>query len=143
VIDDDQLLSARQIAVLFGHLLARPEVPHGLSGALGGRYHQRCEMEVDSLYNLYAVTSGHLRRYQELARALELSCGISHDDIEYAADDLLISHAGAGLPRIHDAGFVLRCRTGQLPGVATFKEQDFDARRQRVAAAIASLAPRR
>lgn len=140
IIDDDQLLTPRQISVLFRHLQAQPDVPHGLTGALRGIYQERRDMSVDALYNLYAVTRAHLHRYEALAHELETTYGIPHADIEYVADDVLISHAGTGQPRIHDAGFILRCRTGNAPGVATFKEQDFDARRRRVEAAVLAIA---
>ncbi len=139
IIDDDQLLAPWQISRLFRHLIARPDVPHGLTGALGGMYKVRCDMDVDALYNLYAVTKAHLHRYEALAHALETVHGIPSNDIEYVADDVLISHAGTGRPRIHDAGFLLRCHTGNTPGVATFKEQDFDARRRRVEAAVRAV----
>jgi hypothetical protein len=140
IIDDDQLLTRSQISVLFRHLRAQPDVPHGLTGALRGIYHERRDMSVDALYNLYAVTRAHLHRYEALARELETTYAIPPADIEYVADDVLISHAGTGQPCIHDAGFILRCGTGNTPGVATFKEQDFDARRRRVEAAVLAIA---
>lgn len=140
IIDDDQLLGPWQISILFRHLIARPDVPHGLTGALRGIYKTRCDMDVDALYNLYAVTKAHLHRYEALAHALETTHGIPATDIEYFADDVLISHAGTGRPRIHDAGFILRCHTGKAPGIATFKEDSFDARRRRVEAALVAIA---
>ncbi|MEQ1731524.1 MAG: glycosyltransferase family A protein [Vicinamibacterales bacterium] len=136
VIDDDQLLNASQLARLFRALVADPEVPHGLCGERHGQYLERRAAEVDVLYNVYAVTRAHVDAFHARARELQASRHIRADEIEYFADDIIVSRCGNGLARIHDAGFVLRCRTGNQPGVAIFKEAGFADVRARVSAAL-------
>lgn len=139
VVDDDQLLSSRQITALFSWLLADPAVPHGLCGGqTGGRQFERSEREVDVLYNVYAVTRRHVAAFHALAAEL-IARGVAPRDLEYRCDDLVISRCGPGRARIHDAGFVLRCRTGAAEGVAIFKEAGFHEIRAQVEQAIASL----
>lgn len=140
VIDDDQLIAPSQVGRLFEALVAQPEVPHGLCGGRGGgQYLERCEDDVEVLYNVYAVTRAHVARFHDVSRALVATGGITPEEIEYACDDLVISRAGAGPARIHDAGFVLRCRTGGATGVAIFREDGFHDRRARVDAALRAL----
>ncbi len=139
VIDDDQLLYPSQIARLFRELVAAPAVPHGLCGEVRGRCVDRQELEVEVLYNVYAVTRAHVETFHARTRALLASGQVVNDDIEYFSDDIVVSQSGNGKARIHDTGFILRCRTGNLTGVATFKEAGFSDARTRVAAALADL----
>lgn len=141
VIDDDQLLTPQQITALASALVADPSMPHGLcGGSVEGTYLERCEAEVDVLYNVYAVTREHVAMFHRLAGQLTSSGQVAPNEIEYSCDDLLISRTGDGRARIHDAGFVLRCRTGGMPGVAIFREEGFDALRARVDGALTAHA---
>lgn len=140
VIDDDQLIAPAQVASLFAALVADPAVPHGLCGGRsGGVYLERCEADVDVLYNVYAVTRTHVATFHRLAQHLIETGGVTPDEIEYSCDDLVISRSGSGPARIHDAGFLLRCRTGGKAGVAIFREDGFHERRAKVEAALAAV----
>ena len=74
------------------------------------------------------------------AQRLGLAGTVRPDDftpvIEHRCDDLVISRCGSTPARIHDAGFILRCRTGGMEGVAIFKEPGFDEVRERVTRAL-------
>jgi len=143
VIDDDQLLYPAQIAALFRALVADPSVPHGLcGGSVTGEYLERCEREVDVLYNAYAVTRAHLDAFHRLSRELVASGAAHPDEIEHRCDDVVISRSGGGRARIHDVGFILRCRTGGMEGVAIFREPGFDDVRVRVDRALAEIQAR-
>lgn len=142
VVDDDQLLTPAQISGLASALIHEPSVPHGLcGGSVEGTYLERCESEVDVLYNVYAVTRDHVAEFHRLAQHVVATGQVTPDDIEYSCDDLLISRGGSGRARIHDLGFVLRCRTGGMPGVAIFREAEFDERRRRCDTALRALKP--
>lgn len=137
VIDDDQLLYPAQIAALFDALVADPSSPHGLCGGrTGGVYLERCEAEVEVLFNVYAVTREHVARFHALSQQLVETGAVQPDEIEHRCDDLVISRCGSGPARIHDAGFILRCRTGGMEGVAIFKEPGFEDVRARVEQAL-------
>ena len=137
VIDDDQLLYPAQIAALFDALVSAPSSPHGLCGGrTGGVYLERCEAEVEVLFNVYAVTRAHVGRFHALSQQLVATGAVRADEIEHRCDDLVISRCGSTPARIHDAGFILRCRTGGMEGVAIFKEPGFDEVRERVTRAL-------
>jgi len=128
-IDNDILLFPRQMASLFAHLAAKPEVPHGLAGETGLGYIQSQETEVNTLFQVYAVTGRHVQRYFDQLKAIERIDQAVADSVEIFGDDLVISALGAGLPLIHNIGLVLRCATANRIGVATFSLADFDAKR--------------
>lgn len=139
-IDDDVFLEAKQIAALFDHLVGNPAVPHGISGEvyqrqerpqppLGpfeeqpyGPYHDypfmvrviRKDMDVDHLTMTYAFTRQHLQRAEEHLKLL----GLTNMSELYNGDDLLLSFAGNGRPRIHDLGSFLQCTSVLIPGIA-------------------------
>lgn len=142
VVDDDQLLYPSQIDRLCSALVDEPSVPHGLCGGdTDGTYLERCEAEVDVLYNVYAVTREHVAGFHELGHRLMTTGEVDAHALEYTCDDLVISRAGHGRARIHDAGFLLRCRTGGMPGVAIFREDGFDQVRATVERALRTLQP--
>ncbi|HVO28317.1 MAG TPA: hypothetical protein VMW56_32340 [Candidatus Margulisiibacteriota bacterium] len=143
-IDDDLLAVPNQVAALFQKLVAEPAIPHGRAGAVGSQYYQ-CptgpsrEMEVDTLYIVYAVTRAHLRRYRELLEALTRGHYASNDIIEYLADDVLISRAGSGRPKIHNVGRLFHLPTFDKPGVATHRTPGFEEKRLHVRRAVDHL----
>lgn len=140
VVDDDQLLAPAQITALASALVADPSVPHGLCGGNSdGTYLERCEAEVDVLYNVYAVTREHVATFHRLSQQVMAEGRVTPEEIEQSCDDLVISRTGTGRARIHDAGFLLRCRTGGMPGVAIFREAGFDERRHRCDTALRAL----
>jgi hypothetical protein len=138
VIDDDMLLRPAQIAGLHRQLVARPEVPHGLSGF---RYLEDAVLEfvdrrstsVSFLCEAYAVTRRHLARHAALRAQLTEPLG---ELVDSAFDFMLISRAGSGDPRIHDLGHILRCETFAARGVAVHKEARFEANALDVARAV-------
>ena len=132
-IDDDILVFPSQLAKLFLELIKNPEIPHGLSGRAGSKNYQLKEMEVDNLYEIYAVTGEHLRKYLDFVEAITDYGEVSSDDIEFWGDDILISQLGRGKSVIHKAGWVLlRCQTKGDPGVATHREAKFEQKRTEV-----------
>ncbi len=124
-IDDDILVYPGQLAQLFMHLINMPEVPHGLSGGtVPFQFHERKEMAVDQLFEIYALTREHLRVYFDYLQELAAQT-VSQEGLCMSGDFVLISHSGQGKPVIHDVGFISRCATAYAEGVATFKEADF------------------
>lgn len=140
-IDDDLLVVPNQVAALFQKLVAEPAIPHGRAGGIGSQYYQcptgpEREMEVDNLYIVYAVTRAHLRRYRELLEALMRGHYASNDVIEYLADDVLISRAGNGRPKIHNVGRLFFLPTFDTPGIATHRTPGFEESRLQVRRAV-------
>lgn len=139
VIDDDILLRTSQIPRLFSLLVARPDVPHGMSGV---RRHEdgflafvdRRSTEVDYLCEVYALTRQHLTRYWEL-RALVTDPSVA-ERVDSAMDFILVSRSGVGRAQVHDVGHILRCETFRTPGVAVHKESDFQRAIQEVSLAL-------
>jgi hypothetical protein len=143
-IDDDVLVYPRQLARLFMHLINRQEVPHGLSGCrFPFRFLERKELEVDLLFEIYAVTREHLRVYFDYLRQLEGGTPGQGRGIDMMRGDfVVISHCGKGKPLIHDAGFISRCATAYAEGVATFREHDFLTSTEEVIRAVEQVKAR-
>jgi hypothetical protein len=140
VVDDDILLFPWQLAALFKQLLSEPRVPHGFAGMLHRppdhyEYREKEERPVDYLCEIYAVTRSHLKRYAEL-KALAAGDPAVAGLIENAMDFMVISQAGRGRPRIHDAGRLFRSETYDQAGVAVHKRPDFDAGLPQVSRAL-------
>jgi len=138
-VDDDVLIFPMQLAKLFRKLVEYPEVPHGLAGGCGSRYYRSRELEVEQLYEIYAVTKQHIDVYFQLFKRIISFNLASAEDIQFWSDDILISHAGTARPRIHDVGFILRCLTAREVGIATHMEDQFYERRVRVARAVEAV----
>lgn len=139
MIDDDLLLFPGQISMLFRRLVEQPQIPHGLIGRFNSIYYLNREMEVDNLYEVYAATHIHARQYSQLVEKIT-ACGYaSRETIENWAQDIILSHTGHGRPRIHDAGYLLRCPTTTKKGVATYRKVEFQPRRKQVRSALARL----
>lgn len=136
-IDDDLLISPKQLAMLFQQLVEHPEAPHGLLGCdSDGTYVKRQEAEVASLYNIYAVTGAHIRTYLEHTRGMTARGYVTQETVEFWSCDMVISQSGMCQPRIHDAGFVLQCITHDRPGVALWKDSRFRQQRKEVYRAL-------
>ncbi len=133
-IDDDLLLFPDQIATLMRALIDDPSVPHGLVGQRvidNGEWmhHLTGDVPVDILNRVYAFTADHVYRYAEVLQ------GLGYDSEEAMAmlpfgSDIVLSRSGPRKPRIHDVGRLLDCPTNAKPGIARFKEKDFDAFRR-------------
>jgi glycosyltransferase involved in cell wall biosynthesis len=136
VIDDDLLIFPEQLTILFKQLVKQPEIPHGLAGSFHSRYFKNREMEVDNLYQIYAVTQTHIRKYLELVDKITRQGYASHESIEFWGDDIIISQTGKNKPKIHDAGYILWSPTAFQLGVATYLEEDFKPRRAEVRNAL-------
>ena len=139
VIDDDLLIVPNQLAFLFMQLIEQREIPHGLIGSYNTKYYLNHGMEVDNLYEIYAVTQTHLKKYLELVQKITARGYASHESIEFWGDDIIISNTGEGKPWIHDAGPLLRCPTATQPGVATYLKADFQPKRAKVRKALESV----
>ena len=57
---------------------------------------------------------------------------VSLEDIEFWADDIIISRTGNGKPMIHNSNRLLRSPTANDPAVATWKQEEFDTKRRLV-----------
>ena len=138
-IDDDLRLLPSQVARLFERLLEEPAIPHGLAGIRASRYYQNRDMEVDELNQVYAIARAHLRTYRDLVAAITTQGLVTHDTVEFWGDDIVISQSGAGRPKIHETGFILRCPTANHPRVATYKQPPFPESRAAVYSALAKV----
>ena len=132
LIDDDMLVYPSQLEILFNHLVKQPDIPHGITGHYKSEYYQNKEMEVGTLNQIYAITRQHLVKYFELSEAIKAIDYMAYEDIEFYADDILISKSGINKPRIHNVGTLLRCPTARKPGVAMHLEENFLKKRIRV-----------
>ncbi|MEL7035792.1 MAG: glycosyltransferase family A protein [Cyanobacteria bacterium J06592_8] len=140
VIDDDMLIYPQQLAVLFQQLINQPEIPHGFIGRRAdGEYVMSQELEVEFLYNIYAVTQTHIQNYLEYTKEIIDNGYASQESIEYWADDIVVSKSGIGHPRIHQAGSIRQCKTTKTSGVATFTENQFDGHRLQVYQALIKM----
>jgi hypothetical protein len=130
-IDDDIFLAPRQWTALFENLLADDSVPHGITGNMfipdsisgnGSPFHHvsRVEQEVDVLIGAYAFARKHLDRMFALAGTL----GIGRMSDLRNGEDVLLSFAGEGRPRIHALGPFLTCASESAPGVALWQSHD-------------------
>lgn len=135
-IDDDVLIFPTQLAKLFKRLVEQPEIPHGLAGSFQSKYYQGKEMEVDNLYQIYAITGTHLKRYLELVEMITSYNYVSPESVEFWGDDIVISQTGMNRPMIHNVGLILRGSTANKQGVATYKEEEFAQRRMEVERAL-------
>ena len=136
LIDDDFLVSPRQIKILFQHLLDEPDIPHGITGHLDGNYYQNKEMEVDKLNQIYAISREHLTRYLELTEKIRVFNQSVYELIEPFAHEVIISKTGINRPKIHRIGLLTRCPTARKPGVAIHRRREFLVGRQQVISAL-------
>ncbi|MDJ0556395.1 MAG: glycosyltransferase family A protein [Microcoleaceae cyanobacterium MO_207.B10] len=140
VIDDDMLIYPQQLALLFEQLIHQPGIPHGLIGRCAdGKYVMSQDIEVEFLYNIYAVTQAHIQKYLEYTQKLIEQGYASSESIEYWADDIIVSQTGIGRPKIHKVGFIGQCKTTKSLGVSTFTENQFDGHRIQVYEGLAKL----
>jgi hypothetical protein len=129
-IDDDILLTPRQIGGLVERLRAEPDRAHGVWG-------QRLELNQGTI----VLTSGMTRvdaamsmlnqvyafsKAQAVA-AIHLSARLgfaSWDDVG-PVDDILLSCASPKPPLCHDLGDIAVCPTSNQPGIAVWKSEGF------------------
>lgn len=149
-IDDDLFLTPEQLGLLFWRLVEAPRVPHGLSGEVarapeaGTKYPydidvSRRSQEVDHLTRVYGFTDAHAREALGLAGEL----GLPPPEALGNGEDLLLSFAGEGRPRIHDVGPLLQCMSWNRPGIATCRTlPDFFAERVALHQRLRELRPR-
>lgn len=137
VIDDDMLVRPQQLATLFQRLVEAPESPHGFIGRLAnGTYVLNQEAEAVFIYNIYAVTKFHVRKYIEYVEEITSKGYASQESIEYWGDDLILSQSGTQQPRVHKAGSIFQCKTTETRGVATYVDSRFEKHRHQVYQAL-------
>jgi len=139
IIDDDFLILPDQLKILLQHLIHEPDIAHGITGHLNGKYYQNREMEVAVLNQIYAVTNKHVDRYFEITDVIKQNYPEVFPLIEKCADDIIISKAGSNKPKIHDIGQLTRCHTARTPGIAIHRGDDFLHGRQKVINALYSI----
>lgn len=130
-IDDDVFLLPGQIRALVRAVLDDPRSLHGVAGQIGDRYVKDSDIEVDYVVRAYALAPPLLDRYDQL-RAL---MPVHGPGIDRNGEDIVMSIAEPGPPRIHDVGRVLSCKSSQEPGVAlSLGDPEFDAVRASILA---------
>jgi hypothetical protein len=145
-IDDDIVMFPWQLKVLFENLLKDPNVPHGLSGMIhmeNGdlQFHQREDIDVHYLTEIYAVTRKHVEQYFEMVQLFFEQSSDLADAIERLADFVVISQTGPYHPRIHKAGRIFRDETHNAQGVALHKDEQFSNVVNRVSQLVKELRP--
>lgn len=130
VVDDDIFLFPWQLATLFKHLVSEPDVPHGFTGMLqleNGQFefHDKKNMTVDFICEVYAITRSHLKRYRELKNFVARNDALT-EMIDSAADFMVISQTGNHSPKIHNVGGLFRSETFKETNVAVHKKEGFD-----------------
>ena len=142
VVDDDLLVYPGQIATLFRALISDPRRPHGLSGKRNGRYVVGQESVVDNLFGIYAVTRQQVETYRHLVGAIVAACEVAAEALEMWSDDVILSRCGTEPPIVHDAGYLLHCRSSASPSVALFRQAGFREQRLGALAALERLRDR-
>ena len=120
-LDDDVFLYPRQIRQLVARVQAEPQSVHGFAGMTGRSYRSESDEIVDHVVRAYATTQDNIKRYFELIGRM----GEAAADVERIGDDIVISLAAPGPPRIHAVGLVLSCASSTQDGVAVNREDDF------------------
>ena len=138
IIDDDVLVKQKQVTLLFNKLIEHSEIPHGLSGILDNNYIVYCDTEVDILFNLYAVSKEHIKLYLKFVEKLSKDYSLPDLWIELS-DDMIISKTGNKRPMIHDAGFLLHCKTFNDVDVALTKSPYINEHRIKVSNALEKI----
>jgi hypothetical protein len=146
VIDDDIVMFPWQLKILFENLLKDPSVPHGLSGMIQMQngdlqFHQREDIQVHYLTEIYAVTRKHLDQYFKMVELFVEKSSDLADSIERLADFVVISQTGPKHPRIHRAGRIFRDETYNAQGVATHKDEQFSNVVNQVSRLVKGLRP--
>ena len=136
LIDDDFLITPKQIKKLVQHLIDEPGVPHGITGHHNSEYYQSVEMEVGRLSQIYAITRSHLDKYFQYLEKIKAIDPDAYQAIEPYAHEIILSKTGNGKPKIHNVGPVLRCPTVRKPGVAIHQGEDFRPERAKVINAL-------
>ena len=139
LIDDDFLVSPKQIKILFQRLLDNSDIPHGVTGHNNLEYYQNIDMEVDILNQIYAITKTHLNKYFEIAEAINAIDHEAYETIEPYAHEIIISKTGKNRPRIHNIGLLTRCPTARKPSVAIHQSEDFRIKRVKVFNALQTV----
>lgn len=143
-LDDDLLLTPRQIRALFLRLLDNPSVPHGIvCQTLREHWQQRSAENVfrnhredydgpcDILNRAYAFTAAHARAWLQRMTALGVD-DATFPKFTRVAEDVVLSFCGERRPRCHALGPFLSCPTAALPGVALHREPGFWEERWRI-----------
>jgi hypothetical protein len=146
VIDDDIVMFPWQLKILFENLLKDPSVPHGLSGMIQMQngdlqFHQREDIQVHYLTEIYAVTRKHLDQYFKMVELFVEQSSDLADPLERLADFVVISQTGPKHPRIHRAGRIFRDETYNAQGVATHKDEQFSNVVNQVSRLVKGLRP--
>jgi hypothetical protein len=143
-IDDDVFLTPPQLATLAGRLAAEPDRAHGIWGQRVERNGERLSFrsnlgKMDAAFSIlnvvYAFSRGQAEAAIALAGRLALPAWPERDPI----DDILLSCASAKAPLCHNVGPLAFCATSTKPGIATWKEADFERRRMEIVGRLAAL----
>lgn len=126
-LDDDIFLRPGDLESMVEHLRDDPSVPVGMMGQVvdpdgtwqGGI--QDDGARVDVLNRMYVCTADHVRRVFDCVERLGWT---TEETFRNPADDVLVSFAGCGRPRIVARPFV-DCLSHNDTGIATFRQPGF------------------
>jgi hypothetical protein len=143
-IDDDTFLTPEQIATLTQRLLAEPDRAHGIWGQRveldGGRLKVRSNLgRVDAAISMLNLAYGFSRGQAQAALALAGRLGFAAWPERDPIDDILLSCGSTKAPLCHNVGALAFCATSVTPGIATWKEADFNRRRMEIIQRLAAL----
>lgn len=130
IVDDDVLLLPVQIDALLIELEKDPSVPHGVYGQRWEQDHFRGGIQAETgrinvISRVYAFTEKHLSEWHRLFALLPQ--GNHH--LAYS-DDMILSHCGNALPRIHNIGSFIDCPSQGTRGIAMWRQDGFHAGRE-------------
>jgi hypothetical protein len=151
-IDDDVFFYPTQLKRFFYSLLENPDVPVGIQGQwyveqnLRGVYrealhnhgwlsgHIGLDGPVHVINRAYAFTRSHLAELFRLTSLLDTDVASMP-----VASDIVLSFAGAAMPRCVNAGRIFSCPSSDRPGVAVWKEKDFHRERADIYCSLRKL----
>ncbi|RKZ57407.1 MAG: hypothetical protein DRQ99_27010, partial [Candidatus Parabeggiatoa sp. nov. 3] len=143
-LDDDTLLSPKQLHLLVTALERTPSAPQGI---IGSRYplkpycydqkeqksitefYKSHDAIVDVIHQAYVVTGKHVSNFHRIANKLTSYDVMSPTSI---GDDIIISHSGTEPPQINAVGRILECPFSHFSGIAVHTEHNAERRRCKV-----------
>lgn len=135
LLDDDVFLLPSQYSLLCRALLKDPSVPHGVMGQIYDSWLDRMHYGVhdhagklDVVSRVIACTKHHIEEYFRIFRTIPSR--------RMFADDIMLSHAGSGLPQSHRVGETLTCPTWDHDAICHWKHAGYFTSRMKLFALL-------